>query len=64
MHAWLFVQGLVHSMDSVWMMSFLLGASWLPCFFLLLRNIKIFMLRKVTGSIRVTSCLTIMCVYV
>lgn len=34
-------------MDSVWMTCFLLGGVWLILFPIILRNIKIFMLKKV-----------------
>jgi hypothetical protein len=39
------------SLDSVWMTCFLLGAFWILFFPLVLRNIKIFMLKKGFGKV-------------
>jgi len=46
-----FCEELNRSMDSVWMMCFILGCTWFPCFVVILRNMKLIMLKKGFGKV-------------
>jgi len=46
-----FCENLNKSLDSVWMMCFILGCSWFPYFFIILRNMKLIMLKKGFGKV-------------